>query len=89
MIYFVDMDLLHHLITERPVLFARYVIYIVSLIIIIIMVIIKKYNRSRVGNHSAFPFLDSGAVNYDYDVLDELITKRYDNEEEAEALLQA
>jgi len=42
-----------------------------------------------VGNHSAFPFLDSGAVNYDYDVLDELITKRYDNEEEAEALLQA
>ena len=35
-----------------------------------------------------FLFLDSGAVNYDYDVLDELITKRYDNEEEAEAQLQ-
>ena len=31
---------------------------------------------------------DGSTVNYDYDVLDELITKRYDNEEEAEALLQ-
>ena len=41
-------DLITHLITERPVLFARYVIYIVSSIIIIIMVIIKKYkNRNR------------------------------------------
>lgn len=41
-------DLITHLITERPVLFARYVMYIFSLIIIIIMIIIKKYqNRNK------------------------------------------
>lgn len=47
MIYFVDLDLLHHLITERPVLFVRYVIYVFSLIIIIIMVIINKCKNRK------------------------------------------
>lgn len=42
------MDLLNHLILERPFLFLRYVIYALILIISIIMMIIKKYkNRNK------------------------------------------
>ena len=41
------MDLLEHLINERPVLFARYVCYFVFAVIAAIMALIKQYKKKQ------------------------------------------